>query len=825
MLKRLLGIAAAVALAAVLRRILSRRAPREVHQIPETLPVPPAPRRSALRSRRLRSPNASRPRRTRASPRLTPPHPQLRNRRPNLRASNAPRFLRRRQSPGMTYLLRLMTRRTLIRQIETQHADSPSPDEHSTSQAPDERNPPDSTRVNPPRPEVPNEAIPSTKQAVEPADQEAEDTQQRSRRDPRDRGGHPRGSDHSEVTGNPPQAPQPATPRPRAHLCVWMEGMEWQLGVEVGLATERALTVQQGDQELEQDEFDSERWLLTGNPGAIEVLDGDECVRHISDLEHELVPLVFRLTGDLERGVQITRPTAGAFLLLVPIAFPEPVLSSPDAAAVAESTSLSTFRAYFIDVENHAPLTVQMGSDYSILFNAARRRFSIVGSIIEDDAPNKGKRSSRQGKLYGQSPPEMVDLHDWDGVSTIIIGEEGGGPNRWRDEIDPKDEQEPSKQLRDHLAEKRAGWFFLRFYDNQGDLIESFDFRYAVSVIACRYSEWSATRRKPNEVLIEHQKGTIIRSVRPEIGIDLCEELPGGTRLRIPREKAYDHTEWLITDLSGSTVPLHLHIPRCWWHLGNQDVPKPTHFADKVIHLKSPDFRATSSRVLHLSVPKRAHRPDSLLVGFDRIRALQYPVRAEGEVQIPLREFSESAALSEAGIFVFKCWLSHSQGAQDIELELGSLELIARCSFCEDQLASSQTIQIEHCMSKHFGEIFEELSYQEIVRRNPNLNLPSQIYCCSHCQEYIRLQPTPDPSKYPTNAINRHLESKHPGKPHRFRVVSKSQEVRRRIISNLPRVYRCRLCRVELALDSQSESTILHQHLHKLHVRRIVQLA
>ena len=725
----------------------------------------------------------------------------------------------------MTYLLRLMMRRTLIRQTEAQQPDSPSPDEHSTSQAADDRNPPDSTLDRLPRPEVPPEAKSPERQAVEHPGQTTDNTQRRSRRDPRDRGGHPRGSNQSESTQSPPSTRSPVSPRPSAHLCVWMEGMEWRLGVEVGHATDRSLTVRQGHHDLEQDEFDAERWLLTGKPGAIEVLDGEECIQRISDLEHGLVPLVFRLTGDVEHGAQVKQPAAGAFLLLIPSVCHEPVLSPPDTAAVAESTSLSTFRAYFIDVENHAPLTVQIGSDYTIIFNNARRRFSINGTIIEDDAPKKGRRSSRQGKLYGQSPPEIVDSHDWDGVSTIIIGEEGGGPNRWRDEMYPKDEHEPSEQLRDHLVKKRAGWFFLRFYDNQGDLIESLDFRYAASVIACRYPEWSATRRKPDEVLIEHQTGTIIRAVCPEIGNDFREELPEGTRLRIPHEKANDHTEWLITDQSGRSVPLHLHVPRCWWCLGNEEVPKPTQFSDKLIHLKSPDFRATSLRVIHLNVPKRAHRPDALLVGFDRIRALQYPVRADGEVQIPLREFSESAELSEAGIHVFKCWLWHSHEAQEIELELASLELIARCSFCNDQLPSSQAIHIEHCMSKHFGEIFEELSYQEIVRRNPNLNLPSQIYCCSHCQEYIRLQPTPDPSKYPNNAINRHLESKHPGKPHRFRVVSKSQEVRRKIINNLPRVYRCRLCRAELALDSQSESIILHQHLHNLHVSRIVQLA
>ena len=650
---------------------------------------------------------------------------------------------------------------------------------------------------------------------------------QPSRREPLNRGGHPRGSNQSEPAQNPSATRQPDIAKPRAHLCVWMESMEWQLGVEVSHKTEQDLTVRQGGHEIEQDDFDAERWLLTGEPGAIEVLDGQDCVKRITDLAHELVPLVFRLTGDLEHGVQVKQPTSGAFLLLVPSVCREPVLSPPDTAAVAESTSLSTFRAYFIEVEHHSPLTVQIGSDYSILFNAGRRRFSISGTIIEDDAPKKDKRSSRQGKLYGQSPPVLADSQNWDGVSTIIIGEEGRGQSRWRDEIDPRDGHEPSKQLKEHLAEKRAGWFFLRFYDNQGDLIESVDFRYAISVIGCRYGEGSAMRRGPDEVTIEHQPGTSIRALRPKTGVDLCEEFPGGTRLRIPRERTYDRTEWTISDLSGSSVSLHLDIPRNWWYLGNDEVPSATQWIDKLVHFELPDFRATKLRILHLSVRKRGHRLASAFAGFDRSRALQYPVSAQGKVQIPLREFSESAQLSEAGRHIFKCWLPSSRGERETELELGSLELIARCSFCKDRLPSSRTGQIEHCLSKHFGEIFEELSYEEIVRRNPNLNFPRQIYCCSHCREYVRSQATADPSEYANNAIFRHLESEHPGKPHAFRVVSKSQEVRRQIIKDLPQVYRCTLCKVELEVDSQAESdtTIFEEHLRNRHASRIVQVA
>lgn len=614
-------------------------------------------------------------------------------------------------------------RRTLIRQIETQHADSPSPEEHSTSQAPDERNPPDSTRVNPPRPEVPNEAIPSTKQAVEPADQEAEDTQQRSRRDPRDRGGHPRGSDHSEVTGNPPHAPQPATPRPRAHLCVWMEGMEWQLGVEVGLATERALTVQQGDQELEQDEFDSERWLLTGNPGAIQVLDGEESVRHISDLEHELVPLVFRLSGDLERGVQVRRPTAGAFLLLVPSAYGEPVFTPPDKAVDAEPVSPSDFQAYFIDAEPGLALTVRIDAEHEINFRTTRRMFHLKGTLIEDAAPKSDKRSSRQGPLYGRSPPEIVNDLGWARVSSIVAIEEGADIGSWRNSIDPTS-YDSSELLCRLLNGRRTGWFSLRFYDRQSDLIESFDFRYAGDINGPPQpirTDDQANNRRYEVVAIDHKPTAHIAAQNTNEALpNASPSRDGETHLCIPYTKQYDRTEWDIV-ASDAQVRLYIELPRLWWRLRIDGEATGSRWSSSAIDLQMRDFDPTAARVLDVSVSPGDVR--TVLIDFHLPSKRKYRTSPGGDLQIQLWDFFDSRTLRSPGRHELTLWLSDQPHSHIVEL--GTLDIQDKCIYCEQKRSCESSVFVNHIIDSHLLDVYTDISvYASRITR---------FYHCNYC--------------------------------------------------------------------------------------------
>ena len=93
--------------------------------------------------------------------------------------------------------------------------------------------------------------------------------------------------------------------------------MGWQLGVEVQPKSEQVISVRQGGVELEQDEFDQDRWLVGSDQGVIDLWDGETCLRRIDNLAQNSAYLVFRLVGaDLDTGIFVKQPTAGALLAL-----------------------------------------------------------------------------------------------------------------------------------------------------------------------------------------------------------------------------------------------------------------------------------------------------------------------------------------------------------------------------------------------------------------------------------------------------------------------------------------------------------------------------
>ena len=502
-----------------------------------------------------------------------------------------------------------------------------------------------------------------------------------------------------------------------------MEGMEWQLGVEVGLTTERALTVRQGDQELEQDEFDSERWLLTDNPGAIEVLDGEECVRQISDLERELVPLVFRLTGDLERGVQVRRPTAGAFLLLVPSVCGEPVFTTPDMAVDAEPVSPSAFQAYFIDAEPGLALTVRIDAEHEINFRTTRRMFHLKGTLVEDAAPKSAKRSSRQGPLYGRSPPEIVNSLGWAGVSSIVAIEEGTDIGSWRNSIDPMS-YDSSELLSRLLNGRRTGWFTLRFYDKQSDLIESFDFRYAGDINGppqpIRTDE-QANDQRYDVVAIDHKPTA---HIAPN---NTTEEMPnakpsrdGETYLCIPYMKQYDRTEWDIV-ASDAQVRLFIELPRLWWRLRIEDEVTGSRWSSSAIDLRMRDFDPAAARMLDVSVSPGAVR--NALIDFHLPSKRRYRSSPGGDLQIQLRDFFDSRSLRSPGRHVLKLWLNDQLHSHTVEL--GTLAIQDKCIYCDQNRSHESSVFVNHIIDSHLLDVYTDISvYSGRITR---------FYHCNYC--------------------------------------------------------------------------------------------
>ena len=638
---------------------------------------------------------------------------------------------------------------------------------------------------------------------------------QPSRREPLNRGGHPRESNQSEPAQNPSGTRQPDITRPRAHLCVWMEAMEWRLGVEVSHKTEQDLTVRQGDHEIEQDEFDTERWLLTGEPGAIEVLDGQDCVKRITDLAHGLVPLVFRLTGDLEHGAQVKQPTTGAFLLLVPSACDEPVFNPPHIAVDAEPVTPSTFQAYFINVEPRLALTVRIGADYEIGFRSTRKTFGLKGTLIEDAAPKSDKRSSRQGPLYAGAPPEIVNDLGWERVSSVVAIEEGTGKGRWRNSIDPTS-YDSSELLSRLLNGRRTGWFTLRFYDKRSELIESFDFRYTSEINGPPQlieSDKSESKKKYDVVVIDHKPAVRIEATNTTGEIPYPKPVgDDATYLRIPYMKQYDHTEWYIVG-DDTHVPLYVELPRFWRRLRIEGETSGGQWSSTPLDLQMRDFDPTAARILDVSVSPGAAQ--KVLIDFDLPSKRQYRTSSGGDLQIQLWDFFDARSLRCPGNHVLKFWLGDHLHSHTVEL--GILDVQDKCIYCEQNRSSESSVFLNHIIDNHLSDVYTDISvYSGRVTR---------FYHCNYC-------PTVYDENWTigqTEGIEKHVKNIHgigsPQENIHFVVSDKKMGVRQ--IQEHLHSYRCKSDGCDEVIEGMTNEIKekLANHLQHCHLNALSRLA
>ena len=804
MLKRLMGIAAAVALIALgLRRVLSRKTGQAPLQQPDQSPIDRQPT----------------PVKDLSEPDSDPPDPkeatENRATSPSHRISDV--------SPEPD-------------------AQPPTPDEDPTdigaSEEPKRREPDSQSPVpveKPPievqspqpstTPEIsgepkPSATQPTTDQSLRPPGSAEKTRPKRRPRAPIDKGGRPRTPNQPKPTERKSRTPHSTGTGPRAHLCVWQQGMAWQLGVQIESEPKRDLRVQQDGHELERDDFDLDRWLVRDGQGYIEILDGQECVRRIDNLARP-GHLVFRLRGtNLDRGVLTKHPSAGSFLLLIPSDWDPLESDHRDLIGEYEEVTPSTFHAYYIDIDPSSSPTLWTGPDGAsstpVRFNEVEGRFRLKGRVIEDIAP-------KQGPLYGPSPPEIVDARNWAGISVIVVGEEGGGKGRWRHEIKP-DLPEPSKRLAEFMSMRRAGWFFLRFYDQQSDLVDSLDFRYAAGIKGPPQqieSGESSPERKFDIVHIEHESNVRIEASDPDNG-NINSELvtPGDSNLRIPHMKTYDRTEWTVVD-GNTKVPLHIELPRFWRRLRSESNGTCSRWSPKAITLQEDDFKPTLRQVLDVSVPSDSSK--TVLIDFDFPSKRRFRATVNCELQVPLWNFFDSNHLISAGRHVLSL-LPEIPSSIDTTppIKLGILELQTRCAYCSRAFAGNVDL-LDHIVASHIDEVFVEETYEKTARQFPNLGLPDAIYICEMCQEFYLSGHSYVNGRYLQTiqncTINKHNNEIHKHAHNAFEPVSDAGSVRDQLIKSLPYLYRCKICARSIKVDKEEKIGIkLSKHLMRFHL-------
>ncbi len=464
------------------------------------------------------------------------------------------------------------------------------------------------------------------------------------RRTPQGRGGRPRSPAQGHEEG-PIQETKPHRPKPE--IVCWKRERQWIPGVEVpeDLLANSGLAVLQNTLPLTQDELREGCWCLKEAYGQILLRwIEDEVPKEIKITLGEESYLLFRLSGqDQNQGRRVKSPSSGSYLVMVPDNWERDDRLSGPLPVTPESVFLTGYQAHFFNVEKggNEKIAFRTPEGKSVVIEPKAPRFELVGTRLND-------ASEDIGPLFGERPPRICALDDqtWKGVGTIVVGEEGSGRGRWRTAFCPTREK-VEQSLPSEVLARNGGWYFLRFYDTNDDLIESLDFRFICALKKIQIRQPSPLPSEDGHglvcVMFLHEPGCAVQPADGLTNVQI-ERQDDKTILTIPPDPIYDETRWLVGPEGGPQVEVAILVERLWWGIGEEH-NAPSEWEDQPFTLSHDDFVATSKKALWLRLPRRRW-VDRVRVGFEQSRP--FPVKVTDKtVPIPLRDFCDTKEVGD----------------------------------------------------------------------------------------------------------------------------------------------------------------------------------
>jgi hypothetical protein len=448
---------------------------------------------------------------------------------------------------------------------------------------------------------------------------------------------------------------------------------EWVVGVEIpdDLGQAGSVFLFQGDDPLSEDSSRAGCWPLAKLNATVKVQIVGGTVNQTIDIpltDHDWS--LFKLSGSrLEQGRKVKQVSSGSYLAIAPNIWHRDYEKAGSPPTTPEPVFLDGYLAHFFKITQTHPSCIAFRDDQGkeIIIASGGPKFRLAGQEIQD-------ASERPGPLFGGSPPEIcIENGQWSDVRTIVVGQEGSDRQRWRKSFEPKVGQ-AQQQLPAEVLQRKAGWYFLRFYDSRDTLIDSLDFRFVAGLKAISIPTASPAPSPDGHVAqtveVLHDAGYSVTQPAQECP-DLTLE-PGSekTILSIPPMAECDRTRWFIhpPHSHGQKVEFTILIERVWWALGGDDA-EPSQWKDGCVQLTPEDFTAVSGRAIWLRFPK-PRWAGNVSAGFARERARKFPAKVtDTVVSIPLRDFSGAQELDDrAHEHKFKVWLVTGQGTHEVTI-------------------------------------------------------------------------------------------------------------------------------------------------------------
>lgn len=613
--------------------------------------------------------------------------------------------------------------------------------------------------------------------------------------EPQNRGGRPRKREESSLDSS---AKRETERQPRISIVCAKSGWLWEIGIELPeeLESLESVQVRQGDEALERNGQHNALWLLKDVEAPALIQWSEDELHRVAQVKVDRRHLVFKLAGDQDRGRLVKSLTIGSYAVFVPGRWERDESVSGSPTVQPENAAWAGYKVHFFDFHTDETSTVAFRSEDGIQHILSEKlQIDLHGNRIPDVSENVGP-------LFGGSVPSLrtTTLRSLSQITTIVLGEEGSGGNKWRTSF-PYNQLSHQQELPSDLAARGANWYFTRFYDSKDELIGSLDFRYVPELQSVRVQHCSETVSK-STVVIEFVHDTSC-TISPEDEFSSkahIETVDGKSIARHEFDSATQSISRWVVQSFGVPIHLALDLSRLCWNLGDE-TSSPEKWQRQPLYLTRELFKPTGSSCLYVSLP-RSHQGKHALVGFSREKGQYHRVRTQERLlKIGLRDFSDAQEIESSSRAALNVWLNltadfaHDTGEHFVVATIPQLTTTYHCIIdqCEF-LTEAQSLLFHHLATQH--DILRYLQpvddYEEFLRHYKSIlgsNWPRKIYLCMHCEKYVSADDTFD---NPSDAIYHHLLSEHSGKTHSFRIVRSVGEIRQEVIASLPKLYRCK---------------------------------
>jgi hypothetical protein len=557
------------------------------------------------------------------------------------------------------------------------------------------------------------------------------------------RGGSPRGE--RDATDQPGQPVEKAS-RPRFQLVVTRDSGDWEIFAEVESTDSSNLRVTQGSEALHESVERSLFGPLRDLTAPIRILSDDVEVGRMTLITQESPLLFFRLQRDLGR--LVPRPSRGLNLAMVPSEWQFDERRSGAPPFEPESCGVPGYSAHFLSVEKNPALVFKRPNAAAAEFYCAMPKFRLEGDCLLD-------AEDRMGLLFtGTLLVLQGEAGAMEAVRAIVLGAEGPGKGRWRQQYDREASDAESWPLPDDVRAQGSGWYFIRLYDVEDDLIDSFAFRYIGGLKSIDVEGAGLTQGLDEiRVTFAHDEGVsvvITDSILSSVEHSTARE-PRSTLFAWPCHPGVREPIFEVRD-GGKPVPVTLDTDRVWWALVNEPRASEPAWQSSPVQLMPEHCAPESDAELLVRFPRSA--AVDAFIGFNSADRRKIPIGA-GRASVQLHGFSDASELRRFGEQKLKLWVCAN--GSELELDVAKVSVSMKCPWCETHMIEQEEM-LGHLLSRHHESCFErlDLTGEELIKSG----IPRYLLVCPEDGQYYPDSPLPEEKAL--RRMESHYRQSHP---------------------------------------------------------------